>query len=102
MDEEKTPETLTPEETLVLREAENAVSDEQGFKSDVAKTRQLIDAGEVMLLMAVEGKGVTPVPVTAVFQQLFGLLNHIDQRLINLEEKLKVSLEGESRILTLN
>jgi len=52
--------------------------------------------------MAVEGKGVTPVPVTAVFQQLFGLLNHIDQRLINLEEKLKVSLEGESRILTLN
>ncbi|SRR5258706_3217125 len=90
------------EETPILRDAPEGTSDEQGFKADAEKARHLIDGGDVVMMMAVEGKGVIPVPVTVIFQQLFGLLNHIDQRLINLEDKLKVDPEGESRILTLN
>ncbi len=58
----------------------------------------LIDGGTVVMMMAVEGKGLIPVPIPAIFQQLFGILNHMDQRLVKLEE----GKQDESRIITLN
>jgi len=80
------------EETPIL---EDAVSDEQ-------VARQFINGGDVIMMMAVEGQGLIPVPITAIFQQLFGVLNHIDSRLVKIEEKLKIDPEGDSQIITLN
>ena len=62
----------------------------------------LIDGGTVVMMMAVEGQGIIPIPIPAVFQQLFSIFNHIDQRLLKVEERLQVNPDGDSRIITLN
>lgn len=64
---------------------------------------KLIDAGTVVMKMAVEGKGVIPIPVTSVFQELFAIINHLDSRVVNIEKKVKIDPDaGENQIITLN
>jgi hypothetical protein len=75
--------------------------DETGFKQDLkreAAEPKLVDAGIVVMMMAVEGKGMIAVPVTSVFQQLFSIINHLDSRVAALESGKK----DESQIITLN
>lgn len=56
----------------------------------------LIDAGNVLILIKTEDGKAMPIPLPAVFEQLFGVLGDIDQRLI----KLEAGPKEESRIIT--
>jgi hypothetical protein len=53
--------------------------------------RKLIDGGNVIILVGDE-RGQTPVPLPAVFQQLFAVLGDLDRRLTALEEKAKSAI----------
>ena len=88
MDEETKPEVLQDsDEKLFCQE----------LKQGIAEPK-IIDARNVVMMMTVEGKGTIPVPVTSVFQQLFGIINHLDARVAQLE----VGKKDESSIITLN
>jgi hypothetical protein len=53
--------------------------------------RKLIDGGNVIILVGDE-RGQTPMPLPAVFQQLFAVLGDLDRRLTALEEKAKSAI----------
>jgi len=47
--------------------------------------RKLIDGASVIILVGDEQRQ-TPMPLPAIFQQLFGILGDLDRRLMDLEE----------------
>lgn len=68
---------------------EEQVTEEQGVA--------FIDGGQVLIMVGDPQTGkMMPIPLPAVFEQLFGVLGDIDQRLIKLEQG---SQEDESRII---
>lgn len=58
--------------------------------------RKLIDGANVIILVGDEQRQ-TPMPLPAIFQQLFGILGDLDRRLMDLEENTK-----KSPIVTIN
>lgn len=57
---------------------------------------KMVDAGNVLILMTTADGTPMPIPLPAVFEQLFGVLNDIDERLMALEQPQ----EEKSRIIT--
>ena len=62
----------------------------------IAPKERLIDGAKVFMLVGDERQQV-PMPLPAVFQQMFGILGDLDRRLMDLEENSK-----KSPIVTLN
>lgn len=60
------------------------------------KPDRLIDGANVFMLVGTEHQQV-PMPLPAVFQQMFAILGDLDRRLMALEEKTQ-----KSSIVTLN
>lgn len=61
-----------------------------------APNDRLIDGAKVYMLVGDEQRQ-TPMPLPAIFQQMFGILGDLDRRLMALEEKTQ-----KSSIVTLN
>jgi hypothetical protein len=74
MSEEKTVEETVVEPTEVI-----------------PPPRKLIDGASVIILVGDEQRQ-TPMPLPAIFQQLFGILGDLDRRLTALEEKSSGSI----------
>lgn len=78
-------------EKHVIEEATGMDADE------VMGESPFVDAGNVLIMVGNPATGkAMPVPLPAVFEQLFGILGDMDQRLIALEGKVK----DENRIIT--
>ena len=62
----------------------------------IAPKDRLIDGAKVYMLVGDEQRQ-TPMPLPAIFQQMFGILDDLDRRLMAMEENAK-----KSSIVTLN
>jgi hypothetical protein len=74
----------------------NAMALTEGARAEEAPAI-VYDAGKVIMLVG-DPSGVTiPMPIPAVFQQLFGIIADLDRRLMELEAK---EPQEKSRIIT--
>lgn len=79
--------------------ADNVEHDEVVEPTEViepAPKDRLIDGAKVYMLVGDEQRQ-TPMPLPAIFQQMFGILGDLDRRLMAMEENAK-----KSSIVTLN
>jgi hypothetical protein len=73
-------EETTTEETVVVEPTEV-----------FERPKHLVDGQNVIILVGDEQRQ-TPMPLPAIFQQMFGILGDLDRRLMAIEEKSKSSV----------